>query len=91
MSFDESRLRELQSALRAKMADNKTIADSFKIEDGTVVVNAEQKSAFDRNMSEIREIKSLIEGLESLRDVERWGEAPAGESVAQAAAASGQP
>ncbi len=89
MSFDESRLRELQGALRAKMADNKTIADSFQIEDGTVVVNAEQKSAFDANMRDIREIKSLIEGLEGMRDVEQWGDRPAGESIAQKSAADG--
>ena len=90
MSFDEHRLSELQGALRAKMADNKTIADSFKIEDGTVVVSAEQKSAFDNNMRDIREIKSLIEGLEGMRDVEAWGSQPQGGSVAQAAAAQGQ-
>ena len=89
MSFDESRLRELQGALRTKMADNKTIADSFQIEDGTVVVNAEQKSAFDSNMRDIREIKSLIEGLEGMRDVEQWGDRPAGDSVAQKSAAEG--
>ena len=47
---DDSRLSELQSALRQKMADNKAIADSFKIEDGTVVVSSEQKSAFDKNV-----------------------------------------
>ena len=88
MSFDESRLRELQSALRAKMADNKTIADSFKVEDGVVSVSTEQKSAFDRNMSDIKEIKSLIDGLESLRSVDQWGDAPAGQSVAAAAAAA---
>ena len=67
MSFDESRLNELQSAMREKMASNKEIADSFKIEDGTVVVSAEQKSAFDRNMSDIKEIKGLIEGLEEMK------------------------
>ena len=43
MSFDESRLSELQGALRTKMADNKVIADSFRVEEGTVVVSAEQK------------------------------------------------
>lgn len=81
MSFDEHRLSELQSALRVKMAENKTIADSFKIEDGVVVVSSEQKSAFDRNMSDIREIKGLIEGLESMKSVEEWGSQPAGGSV----------
>jgi HK97 family phage major capsid protein len=84
---DDIRLRELQSALREKMADNKTIADSFKVEDGTVVVSAEQKSAFDRNMSDIREIKSLIEGMESLRETEKWASQPASESVASSHAA----
>ena len=43
MSEDKSRLTELQSALRTKMADNKAIADSFKVVDGTVVVGTEQK------------------------------------------------
>ena len=90
MSYDESRLRELQGALRGKMADNKTIADNFKVEDGTVVVSSEQKSAFDTNMRDIREIKSLIEGLEGMRDVEEWGNKPQSDSVAQAAGAQGQ-
>jgi HK97 family phage major capsid protein len=60
------------------MADNKGIADSFKIEDGIVVVTPEQKSAFDRNMSDIREIKSLIDGLEQMKSVEQWGSEPTG-------------
>lgn len=87
MSFDESRLTELQTALRGKMHEQKELADSFRIEDGTVVVNTEQKAAFDKNMTDIKEIKSLIEGLESMRDVERWGSEPTHESVAAAAAA----
>lgn len=82
MSYDESRVRELQTALRTKMADNKAIADSFKVEDGTVVVSTEQKSAFDRNMADIREIKSLIEGLESMKSVDAWGSSQSGSSVA---------
>ena len=54
---DQTRLTELQTALRVKMADNKAIADSFRIEDGTVVVSQSQKSAFDKNMTDIK-IKS---------------------------------
>jgi HK97 family phage major capsid protein len=88
MSIDESRMRELQTALRTKMADNKAIADSFKIENGTVVVSSEQKSAFDRNMADIREIKSLIDGISAMDEVAQWGSSPSLESVA-AAAASG--
>ena len=88
MSFDQSRYTELQSAMREKMAGNKTIADSFKIEDGTVVVSPEQKSAFDKNMRDIKEIKSLLDGLEAMRDVERWEAEPASDSVAAKAAAT---
>ncbi len=88
MSEDTSRLNELQSALRQKMADNKSIADSFKIENGTVVVSTEQKSAFDKNMRDIKEIKGLIEGLEGLREVDTWNNGGAN-SVAAAAAAGG--
>lgn len=87
MSFDESRLRELQAALRVKMADNKAISDSFKVENGTVVVSTEQKAAFDRNMSDIREIKSLIDGMEQMKSVEGWASEPTSQSVAAAAAA----
>ena len=89
MSEDEGRLTELQSALRSKMADNKAIADSFSIEDGVVQVTTQQKSAFDKNMSDIKEIKSLIEGLESMRQVEQWGSAPISDSVAATAASAG--
>jgi HK97 family phage major capsid protein len=84
---DKSRLTELQGALRQKMADNKAIADSFQIQDGTVVVSAEQKSAFDKNMHDIKEIKSLIEGLEAFSQVQEWGTSAPATSVATAAAA----
>ena len=72
MSEDTARLNELQTALRQKMTDNKAIADSFKIENGTVVVSTAQKSAFDVNMKDIKEIKSLIDGLESMSAADQW-------------------
>lgn len=87
MSFDESRLRELQSALRAKSAEAKAIADSFKVEDGTVIVSTDQKSALDRTMGEVREIKSLIDSMKSMQDLDQWGSEPTSDSVAAAAAA----
>ena len=86
-SQDETRVRELQTALRSKMAENKAIADSFKVEEGTVIVSSEQKTAFDKNMSDIREIKGLIEGLEQLKEVSTWGDSESAASVAQAHAA----
>lgn len=87
MSTDKSRIAELQEALRKKMADNKSIADSFKVEDGTVIVSTEQKAAFDANMRDIKEIKGLIEGLESMGSVSDWASEPAGDSIGAAVAA----
>jgi HK97 family phage major capsid protein len=87
MSQDNSRLNELQGALRGKMADNKAIADAFRIEDGTVVVTPEQKTAFDKNMSDIKEIKGLIDGMQTMNNVDSWASQPA-ESVAGSFAAA---
>jgi len=88
MSQDKARVEELQSALRTKMADNKAIADSFKIEDGTVIVSTEQKSAFDKNMRDIKEIKSLLGDLQTMDNVDSWSSEPASGSVGSAYAAS---
>ena len=90
MSENSSRLGELQTALRTKMDDNKAIADSFKIEDEVVVVDQDQKSAFDKNMVDIKELQSLIKGIQDLDEINEWGSAPASaevESVAGAVAA----
>ena len=89
MSEDSSRLGELQSALRTKMDDNKAIADSFQIENGVVQVDAEQKSAFDKNMADIKEIQSLVDGIKSLEEVSAWGAQPDSTASVAAAAAAG--
>ncbi len=89
MAFDDSRLKELQGALREKMTANNEIADSFKTEDGAIVIDPERKTAFDQNMGEIKEIKSLIDSMEDMQTVADWGsEAPA-ESLAKVADADG--
>lgn len=88
MSQDNARIEELQSALRTKMADNKAIADSFKVEDGTVVVSTEQKTAFDKNMRDIKEIKSLLSDLESMNAVDSWSAQPQRDAVASTYAAA---
>jgi HK97 family phage major capsid protein len=86
-SEDTSRLTELQGAMRAKMDHNKEIADSFAIEDGVVQVDQKQKTAFDKNMSDIKEIKSLIEGIQDLNEANEWGSTSGKSSVAGEAAA----
>lgn len=91
MSFDESRLRELQGALREKVGAQKELSDSFVIEDGTVIVEQKHRDEFDKNLRDIKEIKGLIEGMEEMKTLAEWGEEPRGESVtveADAAAAT---
>lgn len=87
MSNETNNLSDLQSALRAKMQDNKQIADSFKVEDGTIIVDQSRKSAFDKNMVQIKELKGLIDGIEALNEVKEWGQQASSGSVAMAAAA----
>ena len=89
MSDDTSRLTELQTAMRTKMDQNKDIADSFEITDGVVQVDTDQKSAFDKNMKDIKEIKGLIDGIQELEKAREWGSQPSQESVAAEAAAEG--
>ena len=88
MSQDKARTEELQSALRGKMSENKAIADSFKVEEGTVVVSMEQKTAFDKNMKDIKEIKSLLSDLETMDSVSQWSSAPQSDSVSSNYAAA---
>ena len=87
MSDDTSRLTELQTAMRTKMDQNKEIADSFEITDGVVQVDTDQKSAFDKNMKDIKEIKGLIDGIQDMEKAREWGSQPTTESVAAEAAA----
>lgn len=87
MSFDPNRHEELNNALRVKMADNHTLSQAFKIEDGRVIVSSEQKSAFDANMADIKQIKGLIDASEMHRDINSGHTAPDAASVAAAIAA----
>ena len=87
MSFDESRLNELKSALDSKMSEQQQIADSIQIEGETLIADDEKKSAFQGNMTQIREIKGLIEDMTTLRDVSAWSSEAEYKSVAAEVAA----
>jgi len=87
MSFDESRLNELKSALTAKMDEQKQIADSMQFEGTTLIADDEKKSAFQNNMTQIREIKGLIDDMSTLRDVAAWSSEAEYKSVAAEVAA----
>jgi len=82
MPYDEARRKELQTALDTKMASNQDIADSFKIEDGVVIVDAEQKSDFDQNMADIKSIQGLIENIDEMDRIAEWGTEVDSKSVA---------
>jgi len=87
MSFDEGRLNELQGALKAKMAEQQEIADSIKMDGSTLVAEDGQKAAFQANMTEIKELKGLIDDMKSLRDISAWSSEAEYKSVAAEVAA----
>lgn len=87
MSFDESRLNELKSALTDKMSEQEQIADSMQFEGTTLIADDEKKSAFQNNMTQIREIKGLIDDMTTLRDVSAWSSEAEYKSVAAEVAA----
>jgi len=87
MSFDESRLNEVKTALQAKMAEQQEIVDSMQVEGTTVIADSEKKDAFRANMAEIDEMKSLIDGMTSLRDISAWSSEAEYKSVAAEVAA----
>jgi HK97 family phage major capsid protein len=87
MSFDESRLNELKSALTEKMSEQEQIADSMQFEGTTLIADDEKKSAFQNNMAQIREIKGLIDDMTTLRDVSAWSSEAEYKSVAAEVAA----
>lgn len=87
MSFDESRLNEVKAALNAKMAEQQEIVDSMQVEGTTVIADGEKKAAFRANMAEIDEMKSLIDGMSSLRDISAWSSEAEYKSVAAEVAA----
>lgn len=69
---DTSRLSELDSALKAKVAVNKEIADAVEVVDGAMVIEETHQKAFDANMKEIREIRSLISSLGEMDEAESF-------------------
>jgi len=87
MSFDESRLNELKSALNEKMSEQQEIADSMQFEGTTLIADDEKKSAFQNNMAQIREIKGIIDDMTTLRDVSAWSSEAEYKSVAAEVAA----
>ena len=59
---DTMRVKELESALQEKVAFNKEIADAVPTdEDGTLLIDVKHREAFQQNMSDIKEIKSLLD------------------------------
>lgn len=91
LSEKKDRISELKTALRERVAEIKTIGDSFEIdENGTVHVNADQKAAFDKKSAEVKEIRGLLAGLEEQKAAEEYLEAPASAPVGQAAPVAGR-
>lgn len=93
----ESRVKDLQSVIKAKRAENDEIAatvkkEPHKLEDGSevelIVIDPDRKAAFDKNMADIRELASELKRLQDYRDVGADLDAPAGGSAAVSANAA---
>lgn len=77
MSETASRISELTSALKEKVAANQAIADAFVIgEKGEVQVTAEMKGDFDSNIAAIKEIQGILDGLTAHERAEKFLDAP---------------
>lgn len=84
------RVKELETALKARVEANKEVADaSTTADDGTIVISTEMKTAFDNNMKDIRAIKSDLENFRLQAELENGFNAPASDSAAAEAAANG--
>ncbi|MFJ1706875.1 phage major capsid protein [Kitasatospora sp. NPDC088346] len=72
MTADKTRLKELNTALRAKAAELDTISNAFTIEDGGVTVSPDKAAAFRKTLSEAQEIKQLITDLEGAAGIQTF-------------------
>ena len=76
------RKKELEGVLSEKVASNKEIADSFEVDEkGTVHIEKGQKEAFDANMKDIREIRSLLSDFDEQAKADAYLNQPEGEPV----------
>ncbi|MGX4733156.1 phage major capsid protein [Kitasatospora griseola] len=76
-TIDKTRLKELNSALRAKAAELDTISAAFTVEDGGVTVSPEKATAFRKALADAQEIKQLINDLEGAAAIQTFLNEPA--------------
>jgi len=87
-NYDPARVRELEDALKVRMERMDAAVHAVKMEDGGVVVSSEQRDDFRSNLAEAREIEAEIKAMTEYGEMKAWLDAPAGSSVATAAAAA---
>jgi hypothetical protein len=88
---DNSRIKELTTALQTKTAELQAAANSWTVEDnGGVVVTTEAKDAYLKTLNDAKEIKALIEASRDADELGTWMNAPATGTVSGALAADTQ-
>ena len=60
---DTSRINELNTALQQKVSENQEIADAVEVVDGTMHIDGAHRDAFQSNMTDIKQIKGLLDDL----------------------------
>lgn len=86
---DSARLSELRAQLKTRIENMDRVTDAFKMEEKGVVVSTEQRDDFRKNLSEAKEIKSLIDDLEAKDGLSAFLSEPVGSSSAMRADAGG--
>jgi HK97 family phage major capsid protein len=90
MSTTADRLKELQATYREKSAANQAIVNSLETdESGTYHMSSEHKKEFDRNVEEMRNLRSTMESLQAQVEGEKWMNGVEG-SVAQEVSAGAE-
>lgn len=67
-----SRKKDLQKALAAKKTEVQEIVDSLTIENGTIVVEDDQKTALDAARTEMKNLREVLETLTDIDTSEKW-------------------
>lgn len=83
----KDRLKELNGALQAKATEIENIAQAWKMDGDTVVVDTDQHAAYVKAIGEAEEIKSLIAAEEKAAGVFEFLQQPTGTPAAAADAA----
>lgn len=69
---DTSRKAELSAALKTKVAANQELADSIEVKGDTVILTDDHRTEFNKNMTDIKDIRGLISDMDTMSEAGRY-------------------